>query len=214
MFRCVNVFCHLFVIGLTPGVFSLPPPGIFGGQDSTWSGPGGSFLPQMPFSNPFNFLAMGQQGFPPYMPGWGAGDPFQPPVSAAAPTVSSAGTFPAVIPSLPGVMPLPDLSKPPPAGSLAPLPVPGVSSATDITSFGSANVAGSMSPDPPPPGTENDLANIILPSVMTPKQQPAVSVPSFLSPRFLAEAMIESPQNKVIFFTTDSRTNKQQKRKI
>jgi hypothetical protein len=131
------------------------------------------------------------------MPGWGAGDPFQSPVSAAAPTVSSAGTFPAVIPSLPGVMPLPDLSKPPPAGSLAPLPVPGVSSATDITSFGTANATGSMSPDPPPPGTENDLANIILPSVMTPKQQPAVSVPSFLSPRFLAEAMIESPQNKV-----------------
>lgn len=193
--------------GLTSGVFGCPPPGMFHGQDGGWDFGSNAFFPLTPFNSPFGFSSMGQQGFPPYMQGWGAGgaglDPFQPPPAPSVPVVPSAAPiipapFPPALPpaSVPPPIPKsphPGMSHLPPT-DLPPLPPPEPTSED--------NGLGALSPDPPPPGTETALSIISLPpTIMTPKKQvvsPAPTIHSFLSPRLLAEAMIESPQNKML----------------
>ena len=132
----------------------------------------------------------------------------QPPVPIIPQTFSIAPTptpppIP-VQPPLPGVPPtvpppvIPDLSKPPPADVLPPGPPP--ASVVDMTvpppTFGAGNTPGGMSPDPPPPGTEIALP-ISLPPPLPKVETPPAAPHSFLSPRLLAEAMIESPQSKL-----------------
>ncbi|KAK7489549.1 hypothetical protein BaRGS_00019183, partial [Batillaria attramentaria] len=175
-----------------PGDFSMPPPGMFPTQDSSWQQP-----PQpSPHITPATFPIAGQ---PIPMPSTPAPPIAPPPPSSLIPP-----------PPLPAVPPpvIPDLSKPPPAAEIpaASASTSLVSSTLDFTKlpplFGSAGAA-SLPTDPPPPGTEMALHNISLPvsvssnPIVPAKVEPVSAVHSFLSPRLLAEAMIESPQHKL-----------------
>ena len=71
---------------LGPG-FNIPGPGAFGGgQEGGWGAANNAFFPQSQFgTGAFSF----GQGFPPYMAGWGAADPFN---VTPSPSVSASNT--------------------------------------------------------------------------------------------------------------------------